>query len=811
MLVPLRDTRAIDTQAEYANTRLLFMRGYLAKSEAEAERKYRLNLVSSPRLALKFRLIEAESMVSRGKYEDAEHLFAQLAPFFADSPEGIERLAFEAQSLSHLQRYPEADSRLRQAEQICTEHAFETCGLVPRMQGVLAIEKGQFAEAHQFFSQSLDFARAHHDPWLEASALSNLGVAALQQEHLDEAVDWSNSAYSSAMDLGAEDLAQRSLGNLGWAFFGLGDTEKSLQFFVEAEKRAAALGDLYVQLNWLLTAGDVYQERGDLTRATQSYRRALFLARQLDSKGQIVNALEDLAQASVDAGSLDGAEACIHELDPLTHANGNRLDVLDVEFARSRIAAAHQQWKDAEEGFRVVERDPASQTSMRMGAEHELASAFESQHNVAAADRMYRTALTTFESARDQIKNDDNKLPFLTNATSIYDDYIHFLVAQGREEEALRIADQSRAQTLAQGLGATARSNPIEAAAIHPGSIARRANATLLFYWLGEKQSYLWAITPNKTSLFTLPPHREIARTIERYRQTLLGFQDPLAAPDADGLALYRMLVAPASALISPSANVAILSDGELSLLNFETLIVPAPRPHYWIEDAAVVSAPSLHLLAAASPAEPPGRKLLLFGDALSPNPDYPELPMAAAEMKQVELHFGPRDQVVYARERATAPAYLAANPQQFAYIHFVAHGVASRTDPLDSAIILSRATAAEESFKLHAREIIQHPVHARLVTISACYGSGTRSYAGEGLVGLAWAFLRAGAHDVIGALWEANDESTAQLMGGLYGGLERGMVPSAALRQAKLSLLHSQGEFRKPFYWAPFQLYTGF
>ena len=57
------------------------------------------------------------------------------------------------------------------------------------------------------------------------------------------------------------------------------------------------------------------------------------------------------------------------------------------------------------------------------------------------------------------------------------------------------------------------------------------------------------------------------------------------------------------------------------------------------------------------------------------------------------------------------------------------------------------------------------------MVTKRACYGSGTRSYAGEGLVGLSWAFLRAGAHNVIGALWEVSDESTPRLMDTLYQG----------------------------------------
>ncbi|HKU28172.1 MAG TPA: CHAT domain-containing protein, partial [Candidatus Sulfotelmatobacter sp.] len=94
------------------------------------------------------------------------------------------------------------------------------------------------------------------------------------------------------------------------------------------------------------------------------------------------------------------------------------------------------------------------------------------------------------------------------------------------------------------------------------------------------------------------------------------------------------------------------------------------------------------------------------------------------------------------------------------------------------------------------------------LVTIAACYGGGTRAYAGEGLVGLSWAFLYAGAHNVIGTLWEVSDASSPLLMDGVYAGIEQGLTPRAALRQAKRSLL--QGSFRRPFFWAPFQLFAG-
>jgi CHAT domain-containing protein len=38
----------------------------------------------------------------------------------------------------------------------------------------------------------------------------------------------------------------------------------------------------------------------------------------------------------------------------------------------------------------------------------------------------------------------------------------------------------------------------------------------------------------------------------------------------------------------------------------------------------------------------------------------------------------------------------------------------------------------------------------------------------------------------------------------------EAGATPDAALRTAKLSLIHSPSVYRKPLYWGAFQLYAG-
>ena len=810
VIVPIADTRPGSVEAIYDHAHRLFLNGDLINSQKEAERGYRQFLYSDPEWAAKLRLLEVQALIWRGMNEDSLRLLASGSSLFKSKEATIQSLTLAGVAYTYLGRIEEAHQKLYAARDLCQPPIYSACGAVPVRRGVLALREGHFEEGRQFFLESLIFARTHHDQWSEASALQNLGGAAIQAEHYDDAVDWSWSAYRLARDLGGEDLAENALGNLAWAYYQLGDKEKALQLLVEAETSARRLGSVRNEIKWLANAGLIYQDWNDLAHAVQVYQRSLDLAATINSKEDIVTSLEDLAYISIAAGKLDEAQKYIQHVTALLAGGADHLDELDVMLAQGEIAAARRQDQQAETIFRTVEGDPASQTSMRLGAEHQLAKLYEAQGNAAGADGMYRTALTTFEAARADLKNEESKLPFLTNATPIYDDYIHFLIKQSRTDEALAAADQSRARTLAQGLGLDSGKASLKPAALHAGDVARKSDATVLFYWLGGQQSYLWAITPNKTSLFTLPAQRAITPLIERYRKTLLEPDLGRDAANADGQALYRTLVAPAADLIPANANVVVVCDGPLSLLNFETLLVPGPAPHYWIEDANVVSAPSLYMLAAAKAPAASGKKLLLMGDALSPNPDYPELPMARTEMQKIAKHFAPADETVYELQAATSGAYLRSPLRDYAYIHFVAHGVASRTDPLDSAIILSRTGAAEDSFKLHAREIIRHPIDARLVTISACYGGGTRSYAGEGLVGLSWAFLRAGAHNVIGALWEASDDSTPQLMDRLYGGLADGMTPSAALRQAKLALLHSNGKFRQPFYWAPFQIYAG-
>src|SRR5262249_21778872 len=153
----------------------------------------------------------------------------------------------------------------------------------------------------------------------------------------------------------------------------------------------------------------------------------------------------------------------------------------------------------------------------------------------------------------------------------------------------------------------------------------------------------------------------------------------------------------------------------------------------------------------------------------------------------------------------ACPAAYRRSNPGNFRWIHFTAHAVRNAENVLDSAILLS---GQENSHRLYAHDVLEVPLRAQLVTLSACETAG-HSYLGEGPGGFTWTFLRAGAENVIAGLWDVSDPSTPQLMGELYRGLTRGLGPAEALRQAKLALIRGGGPYQKPYYWSTFEVFT--
>ena len=749
----------------------------------------------------------------QGRSEEALALSRlQLPPQFAKSDSAVWRQLTQGSALTYLEKYPEAESTLLSAQSLAASFQPQLSGEVLLRLGTLSSLQWNLDAANSYFVQCLQFAQRDADHFLEASALGSLGVVSARMGHYGESTDWNTKALELDRSQGLSSLVTKAEGNIGWNYYLVGDFESAFDNYNRAIQDAVRAGQEQDHALWLLNLGQVFYDKGDFSAAEQKSLEALQIAQRLSDPANTIYAKQNLALIAAATGQIARAQTYVDDSFQMEGSNPDKQRLLYTRLIDAQLALLKTDLSKAERALAAIAKDPDASVSMQWEALANIAQVHAAQGKHALAEKEYSESINTISKARESIEREDFRLSFLSTAIRFYDDYVNFLISQNRPGDALQVADRSRAQTLEHGLSVAslaARHTSVESGVFRPQEIARRQNATLLFYWLGPTRSFLWVITPTKVTLLPLPARPEIDAATSAYRESFLDLRDPLETGNVYGRKLYDVLLRPAEKLIPKNSRVVILPDGSLAGLNFETLIAPDPQPHFWIEDATVSIANSLALLARARPEPPPASANLLFiGDAVSTDKQYPPLADAAKESAALQSHFPPQRATWFTREHATASTYLSSQPGHYSFVHFATHGTASLTRPLESAIILS--PDSDGSYKLYARQIMAQPLNAYLVSISACNGAGNRVLAGEGLVGLSWAFLRAGAHYVVAGLWEVSTASAPQIFDDLYRGVTAGEDPATALRQAKLKLVHSKGPYHRPFYWAPFQLYSG-
>ena len=675
--------------------------------------------------------------------------------------------------------------------------------------GAIALRKAyrqdSFAEAGKMLHQIVDDAARRNNPYLRMQATGILGFLLSQQSRYEEAILMSGKALSMAQALDAPNSQARARLNLGWSYYRLGDLDKALQYLEAAEAQFESDGDPSYKGRCLGDMANVFYSRHESGKALDAYKRALEFA-GMNDRDSTANWFHNLANISIETGELDAGERYNNQAWAIWKDRPGHKDAYSMVNA-GRIADRRKDFGGAEKLFRSVleirlKDDPVPLLYAHAGLAQALAH--EGKHAQAQAE--FRATDEAVERQRVELLNKENQLSYFSSVIAFYQDYVDYLMVRGRPQEALAIAESSRARGLLDRLRlAHVRGAPNTAAGLQ--RVAAASRSVLLSYWLGPEKSYLWVVTGSSVSAFPLPAEPRISAMVEAYDAFIQKAHDPLNTENPAGSRLYDTLIAPAAALLPKDAKVILVPDGPLHALNFETLPVSAGMPHYWIEDVTLSIAPSLDLVSLDSGARTQtAPSLLLIGNPVSPDAQYPALEFAGQEMAAVRRNLAAFRQVVREGVDAEPEAYARAAPGRFGFIHFSAHAVANPEDPLESAVILSRHGA---EFRLRAKDVLGTPLHADLVTISACRSAGARIYAGEGLVGLAWAFLEAGAHNVIAGLWDVNDRSTADLADGLYAGLARGLDPADALRAAKLLLIRSSGAYRKPYYWGPFEVFT--
>jgi len=309
---------------------------------------------------------------------------------------------------------------------------------------------------------------------------------------------------------------------------------------------------------------------------------------------------------------------------------------------------------------------------------------------------------------------------------------------------------------------------------------------------------------------------------------------------------LYNLLLSPALKETPSGTSVLVVPDGPLLLLPFEMWGHDTPAGWKWADSDFVFryyySAVMLAMLREAEMGGSPvgivrkpkpnlQPKLLAFGD-----PDYsnsretaspdrgqtrsafeqagykiPPLPGTRVEVRDIGKVFGLASDSPDLRlaSAATKSALKRLDKSgelgQYKYLHFATHGILADDVPAVGQPALILAGDSDSDGFLTMKEIQDLRVNADLVVLSACQTGLGKQITGEGAMGMARAFMVAGASSVVVSLWSVADESTAMLMQQFYTHLvkeHRGKGEALQLAREEL-----RKQYPDPYFWAPFVL----
>jgi CHAT domain-containing protein len=743
------------------------------------------------------RLALAESLIELDRTKDALPLLQTAAPA---SEVEARRLSDLAMVQYRSGQYDGARQSTDAAARIGLADGRDTLAKIELLRGMLQLKASQMPEAETSLRHALATVEGS-DSLMEAYTLSDLGYLKLQRFQYDEALYWFVRAKDLAARNGLRRAEELATGNIGATYRSLGDFERAARSLTAAGRVADGLRDHYYQILWLTLLGETWEESGYMEKAAGSYRRAQALADPERDKEWLSNVFHDLAGIALKGGDLPSAGELNAQSTVLARQSQSSPALLTDGVQSAAIAVARHDYLEGEVTYHQTliasqrAHDPVDAFQCHAG----LSALYRQTGATAKAESEFRAAIAAIDQLHSTLQQDESKFSLLASLVDFYREYIDFLIDHGDSAAAFRVAESSRARVLEERLHRDESSAP----AADLNSLkeeARASGAILLSYWLAPQRSLLWVIDSAGLHSFQLPPEAEIAAQVRRYNDAIQRGDNPIEGGNDAGRWLFDNLLA-THYRVPKDSNVVIEADGALHQLNFESL--PAEDGgHYWIDDATISVAPSLALLERSAYSS--GGRLLAFGDPRYEGTEFQRLSNAKAELQAVESHF--TEKAVYVASAATPAAYRAAHPETFSILHFATHAVANRESPLDSAIVLA---GPPDSRKLYAREILDRPLTAELVTLSACQTAGSRTYYGEGLTGFSWAFLSAGARNVVAGLWDVDDRATAELMKDFYDELASGPAPVSALRRAKLRLLASGGAYRKPRFWAAFETFT--
>ncbi len=568
-------------------------------------------------------------------------------------------------------------------------------------------------------------------------------------------------------------------------------------------------------------AGEALEQLGRHAEALEQHRIALRhtppardLVQHAVARANIAECLLELGQLDQAGAALAEAFAALDSAPPSRRADAERAQMLtDAGLLAERrgqpdqaLVRYQQALERLDDARRRLPFDPLGSSWLRTHLGSALEPAIEGVVRT-AADNWVALAAVEFGKARSlldlltapSIAAPDDALRRAMQALAVAGDAAE-TAALRQEVERLRAAARRTAP----------RAEAPSADALR-SQLAAARGGVFLSYWLGRKRAWLLAVTGAGAELacarYDLGARDAVLQdVVAAFRAVALRAADPDPALQA---AAERLLPAAVRGALVEGAVIVFCPDPVFERVPFEALPLggaPLGVRH------DVEWAPSLAVRDALR-ARPARGRAIVCVDGVEVTPtlrrEFGVDPLVHGALEGdlvVAAYAGALPPLPIERLTGAAASLeaLSATLKRAAtdVLHINAHAVVRPFVPSSSALLLASGPEFMPSFA-------HQPLDGAIVVLSACASATGEARGGEGVAGLLWGPLGAGARGVVASRWQVNQESTARLMGGFHRARAAGAGEARALRLARQELLRDAATAH-PYYWAGFVSYGG-
>ena len=707
-------------------------------------------------------------------------------------------------------------------------------------------ELGRTAQSLSLFDSLLRDCDADGHQWLRARALHLRGGIAFKFGEYSSAIAYEDEARQMAVRINDPALASnarsaviehyRALGNQSACFREIAGGHPSLG------EQTLPLLCLWRQYDTLATAFYTF----DYYDAAIDYEReALKFAEAVGDFVTIASCKAHLGLSLGKSGRSDEALDMVQQAYELGFSHADQsLGPAVMAYATLQKGQLYRSQGDVAEAREFYDQTVNLHRQYNLDFPARLYQAYKGRlacylklNDTAAAEEQLATLLDLMNQNRAKILEEENRDSFFDSEQSVYDMGIDLAYSKLHDPgRAFEYTEVSRARSLLDSLNGNARVielpdklDVLLEATAQPLPLAQiqsriPAGARLLEYAVLDDKLLVWIVTRTDTAAVVVAVESaRLTSAVNRFVDLIQSSDSDRQESDREGRALFDYLIAPVETLIRGCQTIIIIPDKTLNKLPWDALTSPQSG-RFLLEDYLVTLAPSATLYAlctdvAAAKATTRSERILSVGDPLIDQGEFPQLrklDSAAREAESISHFYSAPALLLGPNARESA---IRAEMVNCDVAHFAVHCIVDDASPMRSSLILARETAAGPKAKnldgrLQAYEIYgSKQKRMRLTVLSACHTGVERYYRGEGMIGMARAFLVARVPVVVASLWAVDSDATAELMIRFhrYRKRDASSTSEEALWKAKRSLLLDQdGRYHNPSYWAAFEIIGG-